>query len=680
MKALILAEKPSVGKEIGRVLNCRSRGKAFMEGNSHIVTWAMGHLVELVEPHYYDAKYKSWNLDDLPIIPDKMKLRVMRKTSHQYKSVSSLISRKDVNEIIIATDAGREGELVARWILKLSGNRKPIKRLWISSQTDKAIKDGMNNLKPGSEYMGLFRAAESRAYADWIVGLNITRALTCKHDSQLNAGRVQTPTLAMMVNRELERKNFVSKKYWKLFADLNGLRFHRVNSKNSANSFDWENLNAVKNQCKESGEFKITEFSQKKVRKQPPLAYDLTELQRDANKLFGFSAKKTLSCAQTLYERMKLITYPRTDSRCITDDMVGTLKERLSALSGYSRTSSAAKKLLTNGYEKRKSFINNAKVSDHHALLPTETKPHFSSNDNDERKIYELIAFRFLAVLSEDAVVSKISASAECSGERFTFSDQIVMERTWMDLPHQDSSSVSVKRVDLKQGQIIKAARIDTSEHETEAPPRYTEATLLTAMEFCSKFVKDPKLKEKLKDTGLGTPATRADIIEKLIGNHYVERDGKQLVPTGKASEFIRIAPQELVSPDLTAVWENQLELIAKRKMDSRKFLDEIKQKTVEILNSVKKSDVKFVPDNLSKQKCPVCGKNLMFVQKRNKKVLICPDGRCDYNGEKQQEGMRSGRKSKKQFKQDKFLISKYGKQNQQTETLGDLFGDLFDE
>ena len=640
----------------------------------------MGHLVELVEPHYYDNKYKSWNLNDLPILPEKMKLRVMRKTSHQYKSVSSLIKRKDVNEIIIATDAGREGELVARWILKLSGNRKPVKRLWISSQTDNAIKDGMNNLQPGSKYMGLFRAAESRAYADWIIGLNITRALTCKHDSQLNAGRVQTPTLAMMVNRENERKNFVSKKYWKLFADINGLRFHRVDGKNSSTSFNWDNINAAKNKCQDSGEFKITEFSQKQVRKQPPLAYDLTELQRDANKLFGFSAKKTLSCAQTLYERMKLITYPRTDSRCITDDMVGTLDERLQALTAFSRTAPASKRLLKDGYVKRKSFINNAKVSDHHALLPTETKPRFSSGDNDERKIYELIAFRFLTVLSEDAIVSKIKASAECCNEKFTFSDQIVMERTWMDLPYQDSSSVSVKRIDLKQGQTIKASRVDISEHQTEPPPRYTEATLLTAMEFCSKFVKDAKLKEQLKDTGLGTPATRADIIEKLIGNHYVERDGNQLVPTGKASEFIRIAPQELVSPDLTAVWENQLELIAKGNQDSAKFLSGIKHKAIELVTNVKKSDVKFVPDNLSNQKCPVCGKNLMFVQKRNKKVLICPDGRCDYNGEKQQEGMRSGRKSRKQFKQDKFLISKYGKQKQQGGTLGDLFGDLLDE
>ena len=416
-KILVLAEKPSVGRDLAKVLKANNNKGAYIEGNKYVVTWALGHLVGLQDPEGYDEKYKTWSMETLPMLPKYMKLTVLKKTSKQFYEVKKLLNRNDIDEIVIATDAGREGELVARWIIEKAGVKKPIKRLWISSQTDKAILDGFKNLKPGSQYENLYKAAVCRAEADWIVGLNATRALTCKHNAQLSAGRVQSPTLAMIVNREEEIKNFIPKTYYTILAKANSFSLTYVNKDNNGRIFNEDTANSIVNKTRgKDGEVvSITETPKKKF---APALYDLTELQRDANRIWGYSAKQTLSIMQRLYENHKVLTYPRTDSRYISRDIVGTLEERLKAIS-VGQYRSIASEILRGKINAHKGFVDDSKVSDHHAIIPTEQKPNTVNFSSEERNIYDLVVKRFLSVMLPPFEYIQTNIVANINGERF---------------------------------------------------------------------------------------------------------------------------------------------------------------------------------------------------------------------------------------------------------------------
>ncbi|NLD88081.1 MAG: DNA topoisomerase III, partial [Clostridiales bacterium] len=431
-KILVLAEKPSVGQEIARVLGCRKSGGGYLEGDKYIVTWALGHLVTLSEPETYGEQYKKWSMETLPILPEKMELKVIPNTSKQYSVVRKLLNDVNTDSVIIATDAGREGELVARWIIDKANCRKPLKRLWISSQTDRAIKQGFDNLKDGKDYYNLYMSAQARAEADWIVGFNITRALTCKHNAQLSGGRVQTPTLAIIVRREKEIRSFRPKYYYTVKAELGGFYATFQHDKGNSQIFDKDFAEELKSKLQDAS-FKVTDVKRTNKRTPPPALYDLTELQRDANKIYGMSAKETLSVIQRLYEQHKALTYPRTDSRYLTDDIVPTLDERLAAVSMgefapvVSRIRSERRRIST-------SCVNNAKVSDHHAIIPTEEQADVLRMSNEEKRIYLLVVKRFLSNFFDDYEYITIRATLSSLGYTFTSNGRTVINLGWRDM------------------------------------------------------------------------------------------------------------------------------------------------------------------------------------------------------------------------------------------------------
>ena len=427
-KALVLAEKPSVGKELAKVLKCNENKGAYIEGNKYIVTWAMGHLVGLMDPEGYDEKYKKWSMETLPMLPNHMRLTVLNKTKKQYNEVKKQLLRNDVSEIIIATDSGREGELVARWILEKAKVKKPLKRLWISSQTKKAILDGFKNLKDGKEYENLYKAAVCRAEADWLVGLNVTRALTCKYNAQLSAGRVQSPTLFMIVNREEEIKNFKPENYWCLNAKGKGFTLNWIDNK----TFKEEIADSIVNKCKgKQGE--VIEVKKATKKKYSPALYDLTELQRDANKIFGYSAKETLNLMQRLYENHKILTYPRTDSRYVTSDIVETIPERLKAVA-FGEYRAVAEQLLKLGVKANKNYVDNSKVSDHHAIIPTEEKGNLANLNREEKNIYDLVVKRFLSVLMPNYEYEQTTIVVDIAKEIFIAKGNITKNKGWKRL------------------------------------------------------------------------------------------------------------------------------------------------------------------------------------------------------------------------------------------------------
>lgn len=451
MKKLVLCEKPSVGRDIARVLNCTKGGHGFLEGEKYIVTWALGHLVTLADPEMYDQKYKAWKLEDLPMLPSQLKLIVIKKTAKQFKTVESQLKRKDVNEIVIATDAGREGELVARWILEKSLVKKPVKRLWISSVTDKAIKEGFRNLKSGKDYENLYAAAVARAEADWYVGLNATRALTTKHNAQLSCGRVQTPTVAIIAQREKEIQSFQPKEFYGIKAVTNQtltLLWQEKDSKDTK-TFSKSNLEEIFQQLKNNKEAKIVEVTKVAKKTYAPQLYDLTELQRDANKAFGFSAKETLSTLQKLYEQHKVVTYPRTDSRYITTDIVETLKERVKAC-GIGPYAKLANKLLRNPLKPSKSVVNDEKVTDHHAIIPTEEIVNITKFTDKERKLYDFIVKRFFAVLFPAFLYEQTQLKTVIGAETFIASGKIVKDIGWKEVYENRFDDEGVDHADQK--------------------------------------------------------------------------------------------------------------------------------------------------------------------------------------------------------------------------------------
>lgn len=638
-KILVLAEKPSVGRDIAKVLKSNVNKGAYIEGNKYVITWALGHLVGLQDPESYDEKYKTWSMETLPMLPKNMKLTVLKKTSKQFYEVKKLLNRNDIEEIVIATDAGREGELVARWIIEKVGVKKPIKRLWISSQTDKAILEGFRNLKSGSEYENLYKAAVCRAEADWIVGLNVTRALTCKYNAQLSAGRVQSPTLAMIVDREEEIKNFKPKTFYTINAKSKDINFQWVNKDNNLRIFDEEFANKLINKIKDK-DAKIISITETPKKKFSPALYDLTELQRDANKIWGYSAKQTLSMMQRLYENHKILTYPRTDSRYISSDIVGTIPERLRAISiGEYRL--AASEILKNKINSNKSFVDNSKVSDHHAIIPTEQKPNLSNLSTEEKHIYDLVVKRFLSVLMTPFEYIQTNIKADINGEIFVAKGKLIKSKGWKSLYDKDYSEEDSKEDDLKdqvlpkisEGDIINITKLELNKGETKPPARFNEGTLLSAMENPQKYVNVNKEAAKtLNETGgLGTVATRADIIEKLFNSFVIEKRGKEIVPTSKGKQLIELVPNELKSPLLTAKWENRLDGISKGKDNPNDFIKEMKNYAIALVEAVKNDNSKFVHDNKIGKKCPNCGKYLLEVKGKNGVMNVCQDRECGY-------------------------------------------------
>ena len=641
MKSLVLAEKPSVARDIARVLGCHKNISGGIEGDKYIVTWALGHLITLADPEEYDKDFKAWNMTYLPMLPAKWELVIMKQTSKQYHNVKTLAYRKDVSEIVIATDAGREGELVARWILDKSGCHKPIKRLWISSVTDKAIREGFAHLKDGRQYNNLYMAAQSRAKADWLVGINATRALTCKYNAQLSCGRVQTPTLAIIASREAEIRSFKPEDYYGLTCLAGGVKWTWQHPKTgSLRSFQKDFIQKIENQT-QHGTLEVTDVQKTNKKTFSPGLYDLTELQRDANRRFGFSAKQTLNIMQRLYEHHKVLTYPRTDSRFIGSDIVPTLKERLKAcnIGPYKKF---IPELLKGNIKTSKLFVDDKKVSDHHAIIPTEEYVQLDKMSNDERKIYDLVVRRFISVLYPAFEYEQTTAKAFCHNELFIAKGKRILSSGWKivyenDSADEDDDDISVKEQtlpSLTKGQSFSVIKCNITSGKTKPPARFTEATLLSAMENPVKYMesKDALERKTLGETGgLGTVATRADIIEKLFNSFLIEKKGTEILITSKGKQLLELVPEDLKKPELTAQWEMKLSKIANGSHKADTFLDEITGYTKELIQEIKDADGTFRHDNLTNSKCPRCGKRMLAVNGKNAKMLVCQDRECGY-------------------------------------------------
>lgn len=621
MKTLVIAEKPSVGRDIAGVLQCTRSNQGALEGEKYIVTWALGHLVTLADPEGYDPKYKAWNAEDLPMMPQHFKLVVIKQTHRQFQIVKNHLLRKDVGTVVIATDAGREGELVARWILKIAGNKKPVRRLWISSVTDKAIREGFKNLKDGRAYLNLYAAAEARAEADWLVGMNGTRALTCRYNAQLSCGRVQTPTLALIAAREQEIKSFVPKRFYTLTTVSHGMTWNWQDGKSGSNrSFDKERIQSIAEKA-EKDEMLITDVQRSVKKSYSPGLYDLTELQRDANKRFGYSAKETLNIMQRLYENHKVLTYPRTDSRYIGRDVAETLKERLEAcaVGPYRKL---AGKLLLQPIRTNKSFVDDSKVSDHHAIIPTEQFVQLDHMSSEERKIYDLVVRRFLAVLYPPCEYEQIKLTGSCAGEKWTAGSRMMKETGWQQVyeseweEEEDNPLMTVTSMPkLEKGRKDAVMRPKVSEGQTKPPAYYNEGTLLTAME----------------KGNLGTVATRADIIDKLFNSFLMEKKDKDIRVTSKGRQLLGLVPEDLKKPELTADWEKKLLAISEGRLKKDSFISEIRGYTEEIVREIAGGEGQFRHENLTNHLCPNCGKRMLSVQGKNSKMLVCQDRSCGY-------------------------------------------------
>ena len=645
MKSLVIAEKPSVARDIARVLGANQKNGGILEGKNYVVTWALGHLVTLADPEEYDRKYEKWEMATLPMLPKEMKLVVIRQTGRQFSVVKTQLFRKDIGEIIIATDAGREGELVARWILEKAGCHKPIKRLWISSVTDKAIKEGFANLKDGHDYDNLYRAAVARAEADWLVGMNGTRALTCKYNAQLSCGRVQTPTLAMIAKREEEIRKFVPKEYYGISLETQDVKWTwRDEKTKSFRTFSRERAEQIKGRL-ENAALEITSVEKKAKKTMAPGLYDLTTLQREANLKYGFSAKETLNIMQRLYENHKVLTYPRTDSRYIGKDIVPTIKERLKAC-GIGPYRKLAGALMNKPVQVNGSFVDDKRVSDHHAIIPTEQFVQLDHMTNEERKIYDMVVRRFLAVLYPASQYEQVTMEAKAAGETFAASGKVIKSMGWKEVYEggadddledeaDDEKKLKDQRLpEMKTGTRLKILKTSLNTGKIKPPARFTEATLLAAMENPVKFMetRDKEAVKTLGETGgLGTVATRADIIETLFHSFMIEKKGNEIQITSKAKQLLELVPEDLKKPELTADWEMKLSQIAKGRIRQGDFLHQIRDYTCEIVDEIKNGEGTFRHDNLTNKVCPQCGKKLLAVNGKNSKMLVCQDRECGY-------------------------------------------------
>jgi len=563
MSTLVVAEKPSVGRDIARVLGATRSGTGCLSNDTYTVTWAVGHLVTLAEPDEIDPVFKKWSIYQLPILPKVIPLKVISQSKDQFAIVKKLMNADNVDKIICATDAGREGELIFRYIYKMAGCTKPCMRLWISSMTDAAIKAGFAALKPSSEYEGLYASACCRSEADWLVGMNATRAFTIRYDSLLSAGRVQTPTLALIVKRDAEIAAFVSKPYWEVTAKFEKYTGTWFDAKTQETRIE-DKQRAEEIKKKITGKTgTITECTKQQKKEGPERLYDLTTLQREANRKFGYSADKTLEIAQALYERHKLITYPRTDSRFLPDDMIPKVEKTLGLLPEPYRQFVER----ISPVQKSTRIYDNSKISDHHAIIPTDNMAGYARLNDEERNIFDLVARRLIANHYPDRIYNSCKIITECEGELFKTNCVETVSEGWRALyagekPKGDETVQEIP--DVNKGDTGKASEVKVVSKKTKPPQPYTDDTLLKSMEDAGKTIEDEELREKMKDSGLGTPATRAAIINRLIQVGYAKRTAKQIRSTEKGQKFISVAPVEMTSAVTTGKWERALAKMAK--------------------------------------------------------------------------------------------------------------------
>ena len=638
-KTVVVAEKPSVGRDIARVLGCGTRGEGCMVGSTHIVTWAVGHLVTLCEPDEIDERYKRWRKEDLPILPAEIPLKVIRATRDQFAIVKKLICADDTDAVICATDAGREGELIFRYIYEKSGCKKPVQRLWISSMTDEAIREGFSNIKPGSDYDGLYSSAQCRSQADWLVGMNASRAFTLRHDTLLSVGRVQTPTLAILVKRRKEIEEFKPEEYFTVtadFVDYKGIWFDE-NTDPDTHIPTGEKAESIKAAVTgKTGTVVSAETTRK--RELPPQLYDLTSLQRDANKLLGFTADKTLRVAQSLYETRKALTYPRTDSRYLPHDMIPRVVQTLRLLPAEYQP--FVPNALPDGHlPVSKRTIDDSKVSDHHALIPTAQRVKPETFTEDERQLYDLVTRRTLQAFYPAFEYDATRVITAVEEHRFRTNGRTVVSNGWRDIP--DLANPPKKRKPAKSADDEEAATLPplakgdrrqvksaAVKHDaTKPPPQQNDASLLFAMEHAGRELEDEELARQMKGSGIGTPATRANIIERLIQVGYAVRKGKTILATDKGVQLIAIMPQEIASPEMTGRWELALSKITDGEQDPERFMDGIRRLTTFLTKYAgeHRTEVHFPDDPRRKKRaktmtdkakpiegnavCPVCGK-----------------------------------------------------------------------
>lgn len=638
-KILVIAEKPSVARDIARVLKASQKGDGCLIGEKYVVSWAVGHLVTLAEPEDYDEKYKKWNFSTLPILPEEMKLKAIKQTRDQLKVLHKWMNSGEIDSLICATDSGREGELIFRYIYEITKCKKPFERLWISSMTEEAIMEGFATLKDGREYDLLYASAKCRSEADWLVGMNATRAYTLRYDALLSIGRVQTPTLALIVQKQKEIDAFVAEDYFEVQADFGGYTGMWIDKEEHTRIEKEETAKAIA--AKVAGKAaRITKAEKEEKKMPPPLLYDLTELQRDCNKKFGFSAKKTLDIAQNLYEKRKMITYPRTDSRYLSDDMKGKVYHTMRRLDELEEYQPYTQPLSGNiSFSKR--IIDNSKVTDHHAIIPTDGKLRVYSLTEEEKKVFSLVAARFLAVFYPYYRYETTKVYAEVEGECFLSKGTVVLEEGWQVVEKSlvPATASKKKKKDeeeqklplLQEGEERNIEKAEVQKKKTKAPTPYTESSLLSAMENAGRFVEDEALKEQMKDSGLGTPATRAAIIERLLTVGYIVRKGKTLVPTEKGKKLIEVVPVEMSSPQTTGKWEKGLSSISKGNMSEEKFMASIRryvQFLIQDAASGRRADVVFPEEQIRGKKrktnafgkCPLCGRDIL----ENTKSFYC--------------------------------------------------------
>jgi len=642
-KTLVIAEKPSVGRDLARVLTGPfQKHEGWLEGPDHVISWAVGHLVQLAEPDEYDPKYKRWRMADLPIVPDRFKLVVRDERSRKQMSVvTKQLKRDDVQGVVNACDAGREGELIFAYLYEKARGEKPVQRLWLSSMTNSAMRDAFARLRPAAELSRLEQAARSRSEADWIVGMNATRAATIRlrssFDGAVSLGRVQTPTLAIVAHREEEIRAFVPEAYWLVDATFAAEaragaqrtyagRYHaqakpRLGSAPAAR----EIVEACRGRAGQ-----ITKLETREQRERAPLLYDLTSLQREANTRFGFSARRTLAAAQRLYEEHKALTYPRTSSRFLTTDMVAEIKPTAELVGHHRDYAQAAAYVTGLDLLPLGRVVDDAKVSDHHAIIPTRSEHRLEKMGDDDRRVYDMAARRFLAVFHPEAVFESTRLETTVSGHVFRTRGRVLLVPGWRgvygelsegEARSDDDEGGDQQLPKLDAGETVQTREIDSLEKETKPPRRYSDASLLGAMETAGRLVEDDELREAMKDSGIGTPATRAAIIERLIDVGYMERDARALVATEKGLNVIRLLDQHaLTSPDLTGSWEHRLARIETGEDSRERFMRDIAgfaTETVAQLDATLK-DVRIPRANLGP--CPVCGHDIQ----ENRKGYSC--------------------------------------------------------
>ena len=573
----VLAEKPSVARDIARVLGANKPGKGCLKGGGYVVTWAVGHLVTQVNPEEIDARWKTWRQDTLPMLPENIPLKVIAQSRDQFQCVKTILNAPQVDSVICATDAGREGELIFRRIYQMAGCKKPFRRLWISSMTEEAIQEGFANLRDGADYDGLYASALCRSDADWLVGMNGSRAFTLRYDSLLSVGRVQTPTLSILVKRALEIRNFVPENYWEVQADFGGYRGTWIDKDGKTRIPDEKTAKEIVSAVT-GREGEVLEVSTERKRVPPPLLYDLTTLQREANARYGFTAQKTLNLAQALYEKHKLLTYPRTDSRYLSHDMRPKVQ---GILKGMPEPLRALVLSPDKAVDPGKRVYDDAKLTDHHAIIPTGRRP--GTLTTDEQKLYEMVARQLIAAFYPDMEYDAMSAVTGVGEHKFLSRGRAVIAQGWQaanpplrSKPKKGEEEQALPQ--LQKGQRVPVKSAKAVAKKTTPPSPYTENTLLAAMENAGKFVENEELRRQMKERGLGTPATRAAIIERLIAVDYVRREKKALIPTDKGIRLIAVAPEQLSSPETTGRWEKGLSDIAAGKMDPNRFMQSIRR------------------------------------------------------------------------------------------------------